>query len=1046
MNSISLWSGRAKVKSIISISIVILLEISMGNFVFQNTAIASGELNFDSCIDNTIDEPQCKDCCDCLDDPDERQSCRDTCAVIDFSDNNIDFITVNVPSILGPEGDYSTALEAGSETAAKAYCDQSDDLACGDRRYCRDAVNAAFGGSNTDPDPNDQVDTNNETNISISQAISDEAQLKTIAFSGLGFLTGDLCSSTFFPPGKVSDFFGFQYLRDITPNGFGHNTEFAGRISDSVLSILTNDQVQALVSMANTQASLVDAYGYKRFVLIKAFQRLLENELPEGATGLDLSAMTKFTGNLYEIDAQISYNRANVLGGIVAQLTNAQIAEFSALMTAFNTLFEQAGEGGTIASEDWPTASQVDLSGLVVTDGRVLVSTFATQLFSWYLGSIEGDTYFCPERHGTYFGSFYMKDIPPLTATEAVTIDSNLTADMGQAFLDALNDTQEDLVTNLIDIQKTDLNNIVTTRQMISEKLRVFMSGTTVDESEVKALVRQYGEYEGEMMYYYATNFATVGNTLTDAQTDALMGLRVDYYSSFPDYQVNPNAYDCSGAWLYASKIDMPDIINTDFLFGVGEESDTNTGSTSVVQEGAEIALVADGFLFAEGPAADKDGNLYFSDILTNKIYKWTVNGDLSEIRTDSGGANGLFFDSNNNLVVCQGNNQRLVSIDLSGILSVLTDEYDNMPYNEPNDLWIDPKGGIYFSDPVYTASQVQDGEHVYYLTPNRDNLIRVVNDMVRPNGIVGSEDGTTLYVADHGAGNTYQYDINQDGSLSNKQLFTEVGADGVTIDSDGNVYLCAENILVYDPSGNLIETILTPDQPTNACFGGSGGKTLFITTKNAVYSLKMNSTGVSSFGNNDNGTLISPSGEIEDSAPTFTWNEDPASTWYKLWVGNSSQEKLHAQWYKALDICSDGSCKVTLESEFTSDSYEWWVKSWNENSSVWSDGMSFSVQGNGTLPSKIIHTSPSGNFTDSTPTYAWHEDSVSTWYKLWVGNSSGERIFVQWYEASDICSEGDCSVTPESDLSEGEYAWWIKSWNEYGEVWSNGMGFIVTE
>jgi len=94
------------------------------------------------------------------------------------------------------------------------------------------------------------------------------------------------------------------------------------------------------------------------------------------------------------------------------------------------------------------------------------------------------------------------------------------------------------------------------------------MGNTSVNFDEVSPLIRQYGEYEGAMMYHYATNFATVGNTLTDAQKTAVMKLRLDYYDTFPDYQANSNTYDCTGAWLYASKVEMPVIENTDFLFG----------------------------------------------------------------------------------------------------------------------------------------------------------------------------------------------------------------------------------------------------------------------------------------------------------------------------------------------------------------------------------------------------------------------------------------------------------------------------------------------
>ena len=253
-----------------------------------------------------------------------------------------------------------------------------------------------------------------------------------------------------------------------------------------------------------------------------------------GPTGLDETAVKAFTTDLYAIDAEISYARANVIGGIVAELTDAQKAELVNLLNVFNSLFESAGEGGTIANEDWPPSSPVDLSGLTVADGRVLVSTFATQLFSWYLGSVEGDTYFCPERHGTYFGSFYMKDIPPITATEPVTIDEGVTAEMGQAFLDALDDTQKALVTGLVDVQRTDLYSIVSKRQEISEKLRLFMNGSSVDKTEILALVREYGEYEGTMMYYYATRFAAVNATLTFDQADTVMGFRLDYYNRFP--------------------------------------------------------------------------------------------------------------------------------------------------------------------------------------------------------------------------------------------------------------------------------------------------------------------------------------------------------------------------------------------------------------------------------------------------------------------------------------------------------------------------------
>ncbi len=134
-----------------------------------------------------------------------------------------------------------------------------------------------------------------------------------------------------------------------------------------------------------------------------------------------------------------------------------------------------------------------------------------------------------------------------------------------------------------------------------------------MDKDEVLALVRQYGEYDGEIVYNYATRFAAVKDTLTDDQTNTHMG-RADYYERFPEYHANPNAYECSGAWIYSERLnDMPEIENTDFLFGITPES--------VIAEGAVITLIEDGFSYAEGPASDSSGNVFFLILLTIPDY-----------------------------------------------------------------------------------------------------------------------------------------------------------------------------------------------------------------------------------------------------------------------------------------------------------------------------------------------------------------------------------------------------------------------------------------
>ncbi|MEA3226231.1 MAG: SMP-30/gluconolactonase/LRE family protein [Planctomycetota bacterium] len=267
-----------------------------------------------------------------------------------------------------------------------------------------------------------------------------------------------------------------------------------------------------------------------------------------------------------------------------------------------------------------------------------------------------------------------------------------------------------------------------------------------------------------------------------------------------------------------------------------------------VLATGASVEKLAGGFTFTEGPATDVEGNIFFSDIPNNRIHKWSLDGKLSTFRENSGGANGLFFDKSGNLLACEGGGRRLVSISPQGAVTVLAGSYQDKRFNSLNDLWIDPKGGVYFSDPRYGRGRddmEQDGEHVYYLSPDRKKLIRVIDDMVRPNGVIGTPDGKKLYVTDHGGGKTFAYAINEDGTLSNKKLFAPEGSDGMTIDNEGNVYLTTSAVSVYNKEGRKIETIEIPERPSNVTFAGSDRKTLFITARKSLYSVRMRVKGV---------------------------------------------------------------------------------------------------------------------------------------------------------------------------------------------------------
>ena len=268
---------------------------------------------------------------------------------------------------------------------------------------------------------------------------------------------------------------------------------------------------------------------------------------------------------------------------------------------------------------------------------------------------------------------------------------------------------------------------------------------------------------------------------------------------------------------------------------------------SQVVADGAVPVLRASGLHFTEGPAADAAGNVFFSDVPGDTIYVWSISNSLSVFRTNSGGANGLCFDGAGNLLVCEGDNGRVVSIPPQGGDVVVAGTFGGVRFNEPNDLWVDGAGGVYFSDPVFFGhAVVQGSESVYYVRPDGSGVARVVGDVVRPNGLAGSPDGKWLYLADWGATNVFRYAINGDGSLSNRVVFAQVQGDGVTVDASGNVYVCGDGVLVFDAGGRLLERIALPERPTNVEFGGRDRMSLFMTTDGGkLFSLGMKVSGL---------------------------------------------------------------------------------------------------------------------------------------------------------------------------------------------------------
>ena len=261
---------------------------------------------------------------------------------------------------------------------------------------------------------------------------------------------------------------------------------------------------------------------------------------------------------------------------------------------------------------------------------------------------------------------------------------------------------------------------------------------------------------------------------------------------------------------------------------------------TPAVRQNGSPEPISGSYQFTEGPAVDSSGNVFFSDVNTGKIYQWAPTGTVTVFLSGLNRPNGLAFDPNGLLIACEGGSGRLISIDKQGQVTVLAAEYNGVRFNEPNDLWIDPQGGIYFSDPAYQAGVVQAGEDIYYLNPKRSQILRVIDDLVRPNGLVGTADGKILYVADHGAGKTYAYSIQPDGTLSGKRLFSSSGSDGLELDPSGNLYLTTPNqVLVLDATGKTQFTIPLQENPTNLAFAGPDRRTLFITARTKVYILE---------------------------------------------------------------------------------------------------------------------------------------------------------------------------------------------------------------
>ncbi len=299
-------------------------------------------------------------------------------------------------------------------------------------------------------------------------------------------------------------------------------------------------------------------------------------------------------------------------------------------------------------------------------------------------------------------------------------------------------------------------------------------------------------------------------------------------------------------------------LINLLFILIMASDSKAQTNDipsqknpSPVIADGATLQLISNQFSFTEGPATDKEGNVFFTDQPNNKIWKYDTNGKLSVFLSDAGRSNGMFFDKNGNLISCADEHDQLWSISPEGKITVLVKGFHGHLFNGPNDVFVTPSGAIYFTDPYYQRSYWTrkapdlDGQKVYFLKEKNDAVI-VIDDLKKPNGIVGTPDGKYLYVADIEGNKTYKYTIAEDGTLKHQKVFTDQGSDGMTIDNEGNIYLTGNGVTVYNSDGKKIEHIDVAAKWTgNITFWGKERNYLFITASENIYMIKMKVKGV---------------------------------------------------------------------------------------------------------------------------------------------------------------------------------------------------------
>lgn len=260
------------------------------------------------------------------------------------------------------------------------------------------------------------------------------------------------------------------------------------------------------------------------------------------------------------------------------------------------------------------------------------------------------------------------------------------------------------------------------------------------------------------------------------------------------------------------------------------------------------------GFQFVEGPAADRQGNIFFTDIPAEKILKVDLKGELSTFREKSNHANGLMFLSANEIAACEMDGQ-IAALSLDGKRRVIIDKHDGKRFNAPNDLVVDQAGGVYFTDPAFRApKELPQGKTAVYYVDGKGTVTRLIDNLPNPNGVILAPDEKTLYVIPSGQADMMSYPVEAPGKLGKGRVFCTLkqaegkkggGGDGLTVDVKGNLYITsALGLQVFSADGKALGVIKFPEQPANCTFGGKGFRTLYATARTSLYAVEMEVAG----------------------------------------------------------------------------------------------------------------------------------------------------------------------------------------------------------